>query len=238
MKQTKGARFRAALAAICLVAISGCGGSADSVSLSSHDDLGGPLKNVGTLKISGSDGRTIAVRFQLGPLLYRDEGTPPQAVLKACGVSDGALRRTVFSKGRMTVTFLKGPSITDYRLSSSELVTGAGWEGETAIQIGKNWVCQETVETLLKRKQPQAYRFWTFSQVLSGNEQQVPKSVLATWHFGEFRVLPDSIFRASGPGASVCSGEGHTSEHLMLYAQPPFKTSGPAGQMICRPPES
>lgn len=192
---------------------------------------------MGTLKISGSDGRTIAVNFQLGPLLSSDEGTPPTAVLKACGASSAeALRRTVFSKGKETVTFIKGPSITDYRLSPPEFVTGDGWSGETAIQIGKGWQCQETGEILLKRKQPHTYRFWVLSQVLRDGEQQVPKSELDSWRFGEFPVLPDSVFHATGPGASVCSAEGHDREHVMLYARPPFKISGPTGKpMVCRP---
>jgi hypothetical protein len=225
---------------VCLIAIAGCGGSSDSVSQPSHDETGGPLKNVGTLKISGSDGRTIAVNFQLGPLLYSDEGRPPEAVLKACGASSAeALRKTVFSKGKVTVTFVKGPSITDYRLPPFEFVTGDGWNGETAIQVGKSWQCQETNETLLKRKQPQTYRFWVLSQVLSGGKRQVPKSELDTWRFGEFPVLPNSVFHATGPGASVCSAEGHDREHVMLYARPPFKISGPTGgPMTCRPAES
>lgn len=247
MELTRDARSCAARAAltvmttmVCLIAIAGCGSSSDSVSQSSQGESGGPLKNVGTLKISGSDGRTIAVNFQLGPLLYSDEGAPPVAVLKACGASSAeALRRTVFSKGKMTVTFVKGPSITDYRLSPSEIVTGDGWKGETAIQVGKSWFCQESNETLLKRKQPQTYQFWVLSQVLSGGERQVPKSELDTWHFGEFPVLPDSVFHATGPGASVCSAAGHSEEHVMLYAHPPFKISGSTGRsMICRPAES
>lgn len=244
MELTRDVRSRAARVVVtvvamiaCLIAIAGCGGSSDSASLSSHDEPGGLLKNVGTLKISGSDGRTIAVNFQLGPLLYSDEGTPPQAVLKACGASAAeALRKTVFSKGKMTVTFLKGPSITDYRLAPTEMVTGSGWNGVTAIQVGKNWLCQETNETLLKRKQPQTYRFWVLSQVLSNGEQQVPKPQLDSWHFGEFPVLPGSAFHATGPGASACPAEGHEREHVMLYAHPPFKIPGPTGKpMICRP---
>lgn len=226
---------------VFLIAIAGCGSSSDSASPSSHDEPGGPLENVGTLKISGSDGRTIAVHFQLGPLLYSDEGTPPEAALKACGASSAeALRRTVFSKGKMAVALVKGPSITDYRLSPSELVTGEGWNGETAIQVGKSWKCQETGETLLKKKQqPQTFRFWVLSRVLSGGQRQVPKSELDTWRFGEFPVLPDSVFHATGPGASACSAEGRDREHLMLYARPPFKIPGPTGEpMICRPAES
>jgi hypothetical protein len=226
---------------VCLVAIAGCGSSSDSTSSSSRGESGGPLKNVGTLKISGSDGRTIAVNFQLGPLLYSDEGTPPEAALKACGASSAeALRKTVFSMGKMTVTLVKGPSITDYRLSPAEFVTGDGWNGATAIQVGKSWKCQETGETLLKKRhQPHTFRFWVLSRVLSGGERQVPKSELDTWRFGEFPVLPDSVFHATGPGASVCSTEGHANEHVMLYARPPFKISGPTGgPMICRPAES
>jgi hypothetical protein len=222
---------------VCLAAIAGCGGSSDGTTSSSHGESGGPLKNVGTLKISGSDGRTIAVNFQLGPLLYSDEGTPPKAVLKACGASSAeALRRTVFSKGKMTVTFVKGPSITDYRLSPFEIVAGDGWKGVTAIQVGKSWLCQETNETLLKKQQPQISRFWVLSQVLGGGERQVPKSELDTWRFGEFPVLPNSVFHATGPGASVCSAEGQNKEHVMLYARPPFKISDPTGKpMVCRP---
>lgn len=223
---------------VCLVAIAGCGSSSDSTLSSSHGKSGGPLKNVGTLKISGSDGRTIAVNFQLGPLLYSDEGTAPEGALKACGASSPkALRETVFSKGKMTVALVKGPSITDYRLSPAEFVAGDGWSGVTAIQVGKAWTCAETGEVLLKRKQqPQTFPFWVLSQVLSGGERQVPKSELNTWRFGEFPVLPDSVFHATGPGASACPAEGHNEEHLMLYARPPFKVSGPAGEpLICRP---
>jgi hypothetical protein len=140
----------------------------------------------------------------------------------------------------MTVTLVKGPSITDYRLSPAEFVTGDGWNGAAAIQVGKSWKCQETGETLLKKKhQPQTFRFWVLSQVLSGGERQVPKSELDTWHFGEFPVLPDSVFHATGPGASVCSAAGHNEEHVMLYARPPFKISGSTGgAMICRPVKS
>lgn len=242
MELTRDARAAVTVMAmtVSLIAIAGCGGSSDSASLSSHGESGGPLANVGTLKISGSDGRTIAVNFQLGPLLYSDEGTPPQAVLKACGASSAeALRRTVYSKGKMTVTLVKGPSITDYPLSPPELVTGDAWNGETAIQAGKGWLCQETAETLLKKQQPQTYRFWVLSQVLSGGEQRVPKSELNTWRFGEFPVLPDSVFHVTGPGASVCAAEGNDREHVMLYARPPFKISGPTGEpMVCRPAES
>jgi hypothetical protein len=225
----------------CLVVIAGCGSSSDSTSSSSHGESGGPLKNVGTLRISGSDGRTIAVNFQLGPLLYSDEGTPPKAVLKACGASSAAaVRKTVFSKGKMTVDLVKGPSITDYRLSPTEFVTGDGWNGETAIQVGTSWKCEETGEVLLKRKQqPQTFRFWVLSQVLSGGQRHVPKSELDTWRFGEFPVLPDSVFHATGPGASVCPAEGHDREHVMLYGRPPFKISGPTGgPMVCRSAEN
>lgn len=221
----------------CLIAIAGCGSSTDSTSLASHEEPDGPLKNVGTLKISGSDGRTIAVNFHLGPLLYRNEGAPPQAVLKACGVdSPEALRGIVFSKGKMTVTMVKGRSITDYRLSPAGLVTGDTWHGMSAIYAGGTWRCDVGPETVLHRNKPQTFSFWILSQVLIEGERRVPKTTLSSWRFGQFPVLPDSAFRAVGPGATVCLVADHEREHLMLYGRKPFRISGITGPPVsCRP---
>ncbi len=230
----------AAAAALSLLVPAGCGSSSRTAIASSSTQTGGPLRQAGALHISGSDGRTIVVGFRLGPLLYSDEGTPPKSALKACGAeSPEVLRQMVFSKGVMTATFTKGRSITDYRLAPLEFVSGNPWHGRTAIWGGGSWQCSESFETVLKRKQPQVFPFWVLSQGLGPGQSRMPRADLDTWRFTEFPVLPDSAFRATGPGAAACSVAGHSEQRLALYARAPFKSVGPGDRrMTCRPPGS
>jgi hypothetical protein len=199
--------------------VQGCGGSSDSTSLASQSARGGPLSRVGALTASGSEGRVVSAAYRLGPLLYSKEGSPPQAVLKACGVDPSALANTVFSRGEITATFVEGPTIADFRFSPHESVDGQSYRGVTAFDVSGNWLCGGEFETILKRGAPKSFRFWIVSEVLSDAEPEVSKANLNTWHFVLIPVLAHPTFRATGAGAANCDYRGD-DDMLMLYARP------------------
>lgn len=194
------------------------------------EEVGGPLSSVGTMTGSDGHGTTFRDDYRLGPLLYSNEGTPPETVLNACRINDPTqIASSVFARGQVTTTYQEGSlPIAVGLVSWEELAQGLDAEGEqlfliTAFRLDGEWRCNSETEfgaTIeFQPDESQTVPIWVIGpQVLTNAQPRVPASELNTWYF---KFLGSQYGASSltihGPGAASC-GEGlGEEERLLLY---------------------
>lgn len=245
---------RTVVALLCLGVLAaclllGCGGSANSVSQqtaqaprSEAEAIGGPLGYVGTITASDGEGTAFSDKYEIGPLLYSEEGAPPAAVLNACHTNyPPAIAASVFSRGKLAITYAEGSLPETVGLEPSGTVGGLQ-PVQVAFHIDAGWQCESAVSLEVSPGETQSIPFWTIaSYVLSNAQPQVSPELLNSWYFNPVGVPVTSTqgtVETSGPGAAACNinGSGRPSHLLMLYARPPFRTTGEYGHpVLCRP---
>jgi hypothetical protein len=181
------------------------------------------LENVGTITGEG-EGTTVRNKFRLGPLLYSDEETPPEAALSSCLLSgSAAIASSVFAKGELQIEYLDGTLPIQIYLSN-ELVQAEGLQGTLAAQeIDGEWLCAiEDVYGVYYELEPgetQSIPFWVVAPgVLSNAQPKLPGSVEDAWYFdfvGPVGNQTELTFR--GPGAVFCDEEFAEEWRLMLF---------------------
>jgi hypothetical protein len=196
---------------------------------------GGPLKKVGTITASDGEGTTFRERFKLGPLLYRQEGTPPEAVLEACGANYAStIGQTVFSRGVVTISYSEGSLTELVPIVPNETVSGEGYLGITAYKVEGIWQCQDTFSLSFEPEESKTFPIWVLSQVLSNAEPEVSEAALNSWRFTPLESTPYPLVSTSGPGAARCPSDTGEEDTLRLYARPPFKGKNQYGNpVIC-----
>lgn len=181
------------------------------------------LETVGTITGAG-EGTTVRNTFRLGPLLYPDEGTPPEAALSACLISgSAAISSSVFAEGELEIEYVEGTLPIPIYLSN-ELIQAGGLQATLAAQeIDGEWLCAiEDVLGTYYEVEPGETRtipFWVVAPgVLSNAEPELSEETKNSWYF-EFvgPVGNQTELTIQGPGAVFCEEEFDEEERLMLY---------------------
>lgn len=186
--------------------------------VTAEEEPGGPLEDVGTIAISGG-GTAFRDHFKIGPLIYPDEGMPPEEVLEACNLDyQGTLEKSAFARGEISVSYVKGSFSELMGLGAENTVAGDAME-IVAFQLNGKWLCrQEELASTTYEIQPGetwVMPIWFIAQeVLNNAQPRVSAEVRNSWHF-QF-VGPNigyGTWKYSGPGAGECAGY----EELYLY---------------------
>jgi hypothetical protein len=186
-----------------------------------EEEVGGPLSEVGTMTGEVAEATTFREQFQLGPLLYSDEGTPPQPVLDACRfvTAEPEIAASVYARGAVNFTYTKGSLPSAISLGFAEQpVKGEDIQGGglMAFNVGNEWICDSESDSATLQFQSgesQEIPFWFVGyNVLSNSRPKVPPSIYKTWHFN---FLPEHSGSANvmvrGPGAgTACAEEDET----------------------------
>jgi len=224
---------------------------------------------VGTITgIAHEESLEYTTTYTLGPILYGDPSTAtapsavPQAVLKACGLTQSskedpeinklrreALAHRVFSSGTFTIRYVRGPGNTTFDVQPHDIQQTANLPssspfvletGLMAFYFGGTWHCEPTVVSipLAPGQSTAAIRFWVLA-IVAVPGQPVPKSALVSWDFTP--PVPSNYANihlevlTSGPNAAYCSA----FDVLTMYERPPFKTTiGEKGAVTCGPPST
>ncbi|MBS1883589.1 MAG: hypothetical protein JSS97_11615 [Actinobacteria bacterium] len=182
--------------------------------------VGGPLRNVGTITAPVAAATTFSDHFLLGPLLYSDEGTPPEAVLNACRVnSPSIIARSVFARGQVTIRYAEGSLPSPLGINFMEVVRGVN--SRVALRVNGEWLCENVEGFFLEFEPGEAKTFplWVIAlTVLSNAEPRVSKEVLDTWHFDPIGVYDaeESASRVYGPGTGRCENEYENEWYMLL----------------------
>jgi hypothetical protein len=185
------------------------------------EEVGGPLKSVGTITASVAPATVFRDHFLLGPLLYSDKGTPPEAVLNACGINDPSLiARSVFARGQVTIKYEEGSLPTPLGINFSEVVRGS-INGRVALRIDGNWQCgnEPAVSLEFEPGESKSFPLWVIAiEAVSNAQPRVPKEALDTWHFDPIGVYDaeDSESEISGPGTGQCENEFEEERYMLL----------------------
>jgi hypothetical protein len=186
------------------------------------EEVGGPLEDIGTITSSDGEGTTFRNEVSVGPLLYSEEGIPPEAALSACYPNDPArIASSVFIREEVTATYLEG------QLPLVVAPEGYGYvKGEVevhpVIEVDGAWQCMEYSEIGFEFQagESQTYNIWLLMpQVLSNAEPQLSESVRDSLYVNLIGPSVLGIYKAKvrGPGAATCNGEYGEEERLYLF---------------------
>ena len=183
------------------------------------EEPGGPLAYVGTIAISNK-GTAFVDRYKIGPLIYPDEGMPPEEVLEACNLSyPSVLDKSVFARGEISVSYTEGSFSELMGIDAENTVQdhGPGME-VVAYQKDGEWLCrQEELESTSYEIRPGEtwdLPIWFIAEeALSNAEPRVSTETENGWNFRFIGPNMYGDWRYSGPGAGECAGY----EELYLY---------------------
>jgi hypothetical protein len=235
----------AALLALSALAASGCGGSSgNELELGTvkarptekqapapepevEPPVGFPLEEVGTMTGQIAEATYFKERFKLGPLLYSDEGTPPQAALEACRYVDSpaVIAASVYARGTIDFTYTEGtlPAVLSFGFAEQP-VKGEHIEGGGLLSYDVNgsWICNSETESAgleFEPSQTQHVPFWFIGyDVLSNGQPKLSPSIYNTWYFEFIGQTYGEDPQVRGPGAGRCYEElGGEVHSLFLF---------------------
>jgi len=181
------------------------------------------LTTVGTITGAG-EGTAVRNTYRLGPLLYPDEGTPPEAALSACLISgSAAISSSVFAEGELEIEYTEGTLPIPIYLSN-ELIQTEGLQATLAAQeIDGEWLCaiEDVLGVYLELEPGETHTisFWVVDPgVLSNAQPELPDEVKNSWYFDFVGPIGNQTeLTIQGPGAVFCEEEFDQEERLMLY---------------------
>lgn len=184
-----------------------------------EEEPGGPLGDVGTIA-NHEKGMTFRDHFKIGPLLYPDEGTPPEEVLEACNLQyQGVIEKSVFARGEMSVSYAEGSFPEFLGIDAEGIVQGTDTAIDVvAYQMNGEWLCRQE-ELASTRYEIQPGETWNMpiwyiaEDILNNAQPRVPLEVLNGWHFQFVGPLMSGTRTYSGPGVGECYGY----DELYLY---------------------
>jgi hypothetical protein len=184
-----------------------------------EEEVGGPLAYVGTMTESDGKGTTFRNEVSLGPLLYSEEGTPPEAVLDACNLNySSVIASSVYARGELTATYLEGRLPLTFPLSYYEYVAGEVLT-RPAIEVDGEWMCMDENEMYLEFQsgESQTHPFWLIMPVLTNAHPRLSESLLDTMYI-HFLGPPlygwETWQKFQGPGRAECSED---EQRLYLF---------------------
>jgi len=206
--------------------------SVSSSAEESEAEPGGPLTNVGTITESDGEGTTFSNHYRVGPLLYSNDGTPPEEVLEACNLINDPteLATSVFMRGQVAITYQEGTLPTEVSLGSvtgpvvQEVNNGEEGSGQlnslTAFHAGGAWWCTSTSSSIeFQPGETQTLPIWTIvSRVLSNAQPRLPARTLNAWYFEVIGppLVTGRTVTTHGPGAGLCKEEYSFKEKLLF----------------------
>lgn len=208
-------------------------------------EVGGPLRSVGTIRQSNSEGTGIGSKYRLGPLVYGPNEIPPPLVLEACSANyQTTIAQTGFARGQVAVSYTAGSLAQDVELVPGEMVVSATkaipWLGTTAFDVEGQWKCDKTgeeagINVTFQPGETKTFRFWILASGLSNAHPRFTSADTGIWKFNASGVTAGNTrptATTSGPNAGSCEGE----DVLMAYAKLPFSIEvegfGTEGTMV------
>jgi len=186
---------------------------------SSEEELGGPLTDVGTISVSNNS-TAFRDHFKIGPLVYPNEGTPPEEVLEACNLQyQGVVEKSAFARGEMSVSYAEGSFPEFFGIETEGIVQGTGAGANVvAYELNGEWLCrQEELESTsyeIQHGETWNMPIWFIAEDILNNAQpRVLTEVKNDWHFKYVGPNMTGTWKYNGPGAGECAGY----EELYLY---------------------
>lgn len=191
-----------------------------SEEVSAEEEPGGPVADVGTISVSDGEGTAFRNHFKIGPLIYPDEGMPPDEVLEACNLQyQGILEKSVFARGEISVSYTEGSFPEYLGIDAEGIVQGTGAAADVvAYQRNGEWLCrQEELASTSYEIQPG--ETWTMpiwyiaEDILNNAQPRVSPEVKNGWQFKFIGPAMAGTWKYSGAGAGECAGY----DELYLY---------------------
>ncbi|MHB8492796.1 MAG: hypothetical protein ACYDA6_11375, partial [Solirubrobacteraceae bacterium] len=140
----------------------------------SRSELGGPLADVGTITGSPEKGTTFTDHYRVGPLLYSNEGSPPEEVLAACNITNSTvIASSVFARGQVTIAYQEGTLPTEVvvgSLASVQEVNNRDLGDVVAFSAGGKWSCNSTSFVLhFQPGESQTFPIWIIAAGVLSN---------------------------------------------------------------------